>query len=111
VNDLLGCWRKQLIVTKDTRRVDILCYRVSLGQKLLNGATKYKKLYEIVDEDVKKLEAEIGPLTGLPVKMVRGVVNRLPSGADVQKLCDSAVQSLDQILSDTILPNPDVKVN
>ena len=46
VNDLLGCWRKQLMMAKDTRRVDILCYRVSLSQKLLNGTEKYQKLQE-----------------------------------------------------------------
>ncbi|XP_021275812.1 VIN3-like protein 2 isoform X1 [Herrania umbratica] len=102
VNDLLGCWRKQLMAAKDTRRVDILCYRVSLGQKLLNGTEKYRKLSEIVDEAVKKLEAEVGPLTGLPVKMGRGIVNRLSSGPEVQKLCSSAVESLDKILFDTI---------
>ncbi|GAV85650.1 fn3 domain-containing protein/DUF1423 domain-containing protein [Cephalotus follicularis] len=103
VNDLLGCWRKQLMVAKDTRRVDILCYRVSLGQKLLNGTEKYKKLREIVDEAVKKLEAEVGFLTGLPVKMGRGIVNRLSSGPEVQKLCAFAVELLDQMLSRTIL--------
>ncbi|KAM7249664.1 hypothetical protein ACFE04_026776 [Oxalis oulophora] len=112
VNDLLGCWRKQLTVAKDTRRVDILCYRVSLGQKLLNGTTKYLKLLEIVDQAVKKLEAEVGTLSGLPVKMGRGIVNRLPSGAEVQKLCDFALQSLDQMLFESILypvPNPIIK--
>ncbi|KAF6162851.1 hypothetical protein GIB67_029120 [Kingdonia uniflora] len=42
VNDLLGCWRKQLMMAKDTRLVDTLCYRVSLCQKLLLGTKKYK---------------------------------------------------------------------
>ncbi|XWS73247.1 hypothetical protein CRYUN_Cryun02cG0111300 [Craigia yunnanensis] len=102
VNDLLGCWRKQLMAAKDTRRVDILCYRVSLGQKLLNRTEKYRKLSEIVDEAVKKLEAEVGPLTGVPVKMGRGIVNRLSLGPEVQKLCSSAVELLDKMLFDTI---------
>ncbi|KAK8543598.1 hypothetical protein V6N13_076401 [Hibiscus sabdariffa] len=102
VNDLLGCWRKQLMAAKDTRRVDILCYRVSLGQKLLNGTQKYLKLSEIVDEAVKKLEAEVGPLTGVPVKMGRGIVNRLSSGPEVQRLCSSAVELLDKMIFDTI---------
>ncbi|GLT80364.1 hypothetical protein SLA2020_518060 [Shorea laevis] len=109
INDLLGCWRKQLIVAKETRRVDILCYRMSLGRKLLNGTQKYQKLYEIVDEAVKKLEAEVGPLTGIPVKMGRGIVNRLSSGPEVQKLCSLAVETLDKMLSDTGVhssPNP-----
>ncbi|XWS52213.1 hypothetical protein CRYUN_Cryun11dG0047800 [Craigia yunnanensis] len=98
----LRCWRKQLTAAKDTRRVDILCYRVSLGQKLLNRTKKYHKISEIVDEAVKKLEAEVGPLTGVPVKMGRGIVNRLSSGPEVQKLCSSAVESLDKMLFNTI---------
>ncbi|XWS28106.1 hypothetical protein CRYUN_Cryun25bG0036900 [Craigia yunnanensis] len=102
VNDLLGCWRKQLIAAKDTRRADILCYRVSLGQKLLNRTEKYRKLSEIVDEAVEKLEAEVGPLTGVPVKMGRGIVNRLSSGPEVQKLCSSAVESMDKMLFNTL---------
>ncbi|KAG8639566.1 VIN3-like protein 2 isoform X2 [Manihot esculenta] len=108
VNDLLGCWRKQLMMAKDTRRVDILCYRVSLSKKLLNKTGKYQKLYNIVDEAVKKLEAEVGPLTGLPVKMGRGIVNRLSSGPEVQKLCAFALESLDKMLSSTVAhPFPD----
>ncbi|XP_044464051.1 VIN3-like protein 2 isoform X2 [Mangifera indica] len=106
VNDLLGCWRKQLMVAKDTRRVDILCYRVSLGQKLLHGTDKYQSLSKIVDDAIKMLEAEVGPLTGLPVKMGRGIVNRLSSGPEIQKLCASALQSLEEMISNTILPNP-----
>ncbi|PSS01341.1 VIN3-like protein [Actinidia chinensis var. chinensis] len=101
MNDLLGCWRKQLITAKDTRRVDILCYRVSLSQKLLMGTKYYQNLCEIVDEAVKKLEAEVGPLTGLPVKKARGIVNRLSSGPEVQRLCAHAVESLDLMLSKT----------
>ncbi|KAL7193845.1 hypothetical protein ACSBR2_025474 [Camellia fascicularis] len=102
VNDLLGCWRKQLMMAKDTRRVDILCYRVSLSQKLLAGTKYYKKLYEVVDDAVKKLEADVGHLTGLPVKMARGIVNRLSSGPEVQRLCACAVESLDSMLSKTV---------
>lgn len=90
------------MAAKDTRRVDILCYRVSLGQKLLNRTEKYRKISEIVDEAVKLLEAEVGPLTGLPVKIGRGIVNRLSSGPEVQKLCSLAVESLDKMRFDTI---------
>ncbi|KAF6142311.1 hypothetical protein GIB67_023336 [Kingdonia uniflora] len=106
VNDLLGCWRKQLMTAKDTRRVDTLCYRVSLSQKLLLGTKKYQKLIEIVEIAAKKLETEVGPLAGLPVKMARGIVNRLSSGPEVQKLCVSAVESLDLMLSSSILNLP-----
>lgn len=99
------------MVAKDTRRVDILCYRLSLGQKLLNGTEQYKNLSKIVDDAVKMLEDEVGPLTGLPVKMGRGIVNRLSSGPEVQKLCACAVESLDKMISNTILPNPSVQGN
>lgn len=102
VNDLIGCCRKQLATAKLTRRVDILCYRVSLSQKLLCGTVKYHKIFEIVDEAAKKLEVEVGPLTGIPVKMGRGIVNRLSSGPEVQKLCTLAVESLDSMFSTAV---------
>ncbi|WCJ42201.1 vernalization5/VIN3-like [Euphorbia peplus] len=104
VNDLLGCWRKQLLIAKDTRRVDILCYRMSLSQKLLNPTGKYRKLYEIVEEAVKLLQDEVGPVSGLPVKMGRGIVNRLSSGPEILKHCASALESLDKIVSTITLP-------
>ncbi|GMH17962.1 hypothetical protein Nepgr_019803 [Nepenthes gracilis] len=99
-NEFLSCWRKQLTIAKDTRREDILCYRLSLSQKLLAGRKLFKNLFGIVNEAVKKLEAEVGPLTGLPVKVGRGIVNRLSSGQEVQRLCASAVEVLDSMLSD-----------
>ncbi|XP_054822259.1 VIN3-like protein 2 [Prosopis cineraria] len=105
-NDLLGCCRKQLSVAKCTRRVDILCYRVSLTQRLLQGTEKYKKLYELINEAVKKLEPDVGPLTGSPVKIGRGIVNRLSSGPEVQKFCGFALELLDSSLSEMILPRP-----
>ncbi|XP_065851329.1 VIN3-like protein 2 [Euphorbia lathyris] len=103
VNDLLGCWRKQLLIAKDTRRVDILCYRLSLSQKLLNPTGKYRKLYQIVDGAVKQLQDEVGPLSGLAVKMGRGIVNRLSSGPEVQKGCALALMSLDKMVSTLIV--------
>lgn len=110
VNDILGSWRKQLLIARDTRRVDILCYRVSLCRKILAGTKHYQKLYDIVDEAVKKLEADVGPLTGLPVKMARGIVNRLSSGPEVQRLCAFAIESLDTILSERVPDMSDCKV-
>ncbi|KAM1172521.1 hypothetical protein ACFX15_022157 [Malus domestica] len=104
VNDLLGSWRKQLVIAKDTRRVDILCYRISLSHKLLKGTAKYQKLHEIVDEAMMKLQGEVGPLTGLPLKMGRGIVNRLSSGPEIQKLCAFAVESLDLVLQKATFP-------
>lgn len=106
VNDLLGCWRKQMMIARDTRRVDIMCYRISLSQKLLGGTHRYEKLLEIVNEAMEKLEAEVGPLTGLPVKRARGIVNRLSSGQEIQRLCAFAVESLDSVLSNTTFSDP-----
>ncbi|KAL0339957.1 UNVERIFIED_CONTAM: VIN3-like protein 2 [Sesamum radiatum] len=106
VNDLLGSWRKQLVVARDTRRVDILCYRLSLGQKILGGTKHYQKLCGMIDEAVEKLEDEVGPLTGLPVKKARGIVNRLSSGPEIQRLCASAVESLDLMLSKRVSDMP-----
>ncbi|PKA49452.1 VIN3-like protein 2 [Apostasia shenzhenica] len=93
INDLLGCWRKQLIVVKEARRVDALCYRVSLSHKLLSRSTKYHKLHQIVDQAMKKLEGEVGPLDCLP-NLGRGIVNRLSVGAEVQRLCVRAIEEL-----------------
>ncbi|KAL5549174.1 hypothetical protein UlMin_004405 [Ulmus minor] len=109
VNDLTGCWRKQLAIAKETRRVDILCYRVSLTHKLLKGTEEYPKLYEIVDDAVDKLQADVGPLTAASaLKMGRGIVNRLSCGPEVQKLCASALELLDSMRSDaTWQPLPD----
>ncbi|XP_057767287.1 VIN3-like protein 2 isoform X2 [Salvia miltiorrhiza] len=102
VNDLLSSWRKQLVVARDTRRVDILCYRLSLSQKILAGTKHYQHLFRIIDEAVEKLEEDVGPLTGLPVKKARGIVNRLSSGPEIQRLCASALESLDFMLSNRV---------
>lgn len=98
--------KKQLIVARDTRRVDILCYRLSLSQKISVGAGNCPKLYEVLDEAVKKLEADVGPLTGLPVKMARGIVNRLSFGPAVQQLCGLAVEHIDALLSERVSEMP-----
>ncbi|KAF8091702.1 hypothetical protein N665_0438s0031 [Sinapis alba] len=96
-NSLLECWKKQLTIAKETRRVDVLCYRLLLVQKLIKGSAKFTNVCEVLDEAVKSLEADVGPLSGLPMKMGRGIVNRLQSGPDVQKLCSSALESLEPL--------------
>ncbi|KAL3643046.1 hypothetical protein CASFOL_013861 [Castilleja foliolosa] len=106
VNDLLGSCKKQLVVARDTRRVDILCYRLSVAQKILAGTKLYQDLCASIDESVKMLEEEVGPLTGLPVKKARGIVNRLSSGPEIQRLCASAVESLDMMLSERASATP-----
>lgn len=83
------------MIAKETRSVDVLCYRLVLAQKLLKGTEKYRKLSETVEEAVKSLETELcGPLTDLPSAMCRGNVNRLGSATKVKDLCSSALESL-----------------
>uniref|UniRef100_A0ACD6AG09 Uncharacterized protein n=1 Tax=Avena sativa TaxID=4498 RepID=A0ACD6AG09_AVESA len=97
-NDLLGCWKKQLLIAKDARRFDVLCHRIFLSHKILISTQKYLVLHEIVDTAMKKLESELGPISGLPDKG-RGIVGRLPVGAEVQKLCAHAIETLESMLS------------
>lgn len=57
----------------------------------------------MVDDAIKLLEAEVGTLTGIPVKMGRGIVNRLSSGQEVQRLCASAVELFESMYNQTPL--------
>ena len=77
VNGLIGCWRKQLLIAKDARRVDVLCYRISLSRRLLSGTVQYKELHAIVDRAARKIEEEVGPVGGVSSKMAHGIVSRL----------------------------------
>jgi hypothetical protein len=47
---------------------------------------------------MKMLEGELGPITGLPGKGW-GIVDRLPVGAAVQKLCTRAIETLESMLN------------
>ncbi|CAM0949702.1 unnamed protein product [Alopecurus aequalis] len=95
---ILGCWKRQLVVAKDARRVDILCSRIYLCHRLLDGTTRFKELHQIVEDARAKLETEVGPLNGMSSKMARGIVGRLPVAADVQKLCSLAMEKADDWL-------------
>jgi hypothetical protein len=59
---------------------------------------KYLVLQEIVDTALKKLEAEVGPISGAP-NMGRGIVSRLTVGAEVQKLCVEAINAMESMFS------------
>ncbi|PUZ74082.1 hypothetical protein GQ55_1G036400 [Panicum hallii var. hallii] len=97
-NDLLGSWKKQLVIAKDARRLDVLCHRIFLSHKILMSTEKYLVLQEIVDTALKKLEAEVGPISGAP-NMGRGIVSRLTVGAEVQKLCVEAINAMESMFS------------
>ncbi len=88
-------WRKQLLVAKDARRVDVLCQRLSLAQRLLDGTSRYREQHKIVDRAAKKLEGEIGRLAEAASKCVRGIVSRLSCGLDVQQLVREALEAAD----------------
>ena len=88
-----------MAVAKDARRVDVLCYRIFLSYRLLDGTSMFKELHEIVAEAKTKLEAEVGPMNGDSVKMARGIVSRLAIAADVQKLCSHAIDKANEWLA------------
>lgn len=96
-------WKKQLVVAKEARRVDVLCQRLSLCHKILSGTKQYKEMHSMVESAVKMLSKEVGPLDQV-TKMSRGIVNRLSCGAEVQKICSSAVEYFDSKFS---YPHPD----
>ncbi|KAM0849406.1 hypothetical protein ACQ4PT_053754 [Festuca glaucescens] len=107
-NDLLGCWKKQLLIAKDARRLDVLCHRIFLSHKILISTQKYVVLHEIVDAALKKLEGELGPITGHPDKG-RGIVGPLAVGAKVQKLCTHAIETLESMLNGTLTADPPIQ--
>ncbi|KAL6184573.1 hypothetical protein ACLB2K_045974 [Fragaria x ananassa] len=97
VNDLMRTWRKQIVIAKEARRLDVLCLRISLSHRILLHTKKYQKLQNTVETAIKCLNDEVGPLEHVCGKMARGIVNRLSCGAEVQKLCISAVESFDSM--------------
>lgn len=109
VSGIIGCWKKQLIIAKDARRVDVLCYRISLSYRLLDGTSRFKELHDIVGDAKAKLETEVGPVNGFSAKMARGIVSRLSVAGDVQKLCSVAIEKADTWLSDPSHTNPNLR--
>uniref|UniRef100_A0A0D9ZU50 Fibronectin type-III domain-containing protein n=1 Tax=Oryza glumipatula TaxID=40148 RepID=A0A0D9ZU50_9ORYZ len=99
VSGILGYWKRQLVIAKDARRVDMLCHRIYLSYRLLGGTTRFKELHGIIEDAKAKLESEVGPLDGMSAKMARGIVSRLPAGSDLQKLCSLAIERADELLS------------
>ncbi|XP_078175912.1 VIN3-like protein 2 isoform X3 [Carex rostrata] len=98
VNSLLGCLRKQLATAISARRVDALCERLVLSNKILTGTESYKEIGKTVSLAVAKLKKEVGPLDKVTAANARGIVNRLNCGPEVQKLCVSALEALDKML-------------
>ncbi|XP_042490641.1 VIN3-like protein 1 isoform X2 [Macadamia integrifolia] len=109
VSGILGYWKKQLVIAKDARRVDVLCHRISLSYRLLDGTSRFEELHEIVEEAKAKLETEVGSISGVSAKMGRGIVSRLSIAGDVQKLCSIAIEKADAHLSAISSANPHLR--
>lgn len=92
-------WKKQLNIAKDARRVDVLCHRIFLSYRLLDGTSRFNELHDYVKEAKSKLETEVGPVDGVSAKMARGIVSRLSVGGDVQRLCSIAVEKAHELMS------------
>lgn len=105
------CWKKQLNIAKDARRVDVLCYRIFLSYRLLDGSSRFKELHEIVRDAKAKLETEVGPVNGVSAKMARGIVSRLPVAGEVLKLCSLAIDKADEWLAAVSNKNPTCRGN
>ncbi|KAL6594558.1 hypothetical protein ACP70R_048296 [Stipagrostis hirtigluma subsp. patula] len=99
VSGILGYWKRQLVIGKDARRVDMLCHRIYLSCRLLEGTIRFKELHEIIEDAKTKLEREFGPLDGTSATTARGIVSRSSAGIDVHKLCSKAIQRADELLS------------
>ncbi|KAJ0962669.1 hypothetical protein J5N97_027791 [Dioscorea zingiberensis] len=109
VSGILGCWKKQLLIAKDARRVDVLCYRIFLSYRLLEGTSQFKELHEFVEDAKAKLETEVGPVHGVSAKMARGIVSRLSVAFEVQKLCSLAIEKVDEWLCSASQSDPKLK--
>ncbi|KAJ7973893.1 VIN3-like protein 1 [Quillaja saponaria] len=109
VTGILRYWKKQLIIAKDARRVDALCYRIYLSYRLLDGTSRFKELHEIVNDAKSKLETEVGPINGVSAKMARGIVSRLSIAGDVQKLCSLAIEKADEWLASVPCADPNCR--
>lgn len=86
-------------IAKDARRVDILCYRIFLSFRLLDGTSRFSELHDIVKDAKAKIETEVGPVNGVSSKMARGIVSRLSIAAEVQRLCSLAVEKVDELMA------------
>ncbi|KAH1095136.1 hypothetical protein GYH30_040437 [Glycine max] len=99
INELMKTWWKQLLVAKEARRTDILSLRISLAHRILVGTEVYKEVQKIVETALKLLENEVGSLDHVYASMTRGIVSRLSCGAEVQRLCSSALECFDSKFS------------
>ncbi|KAI5394815.1 hypothetical protein KIW84_061432 [Lathyrus oleraceus] len=91
---------QESLVSEEARRVDILSVRISLAHRILTGTKVYTEVHKIVETALELLEIEAGPLDHVYARMIHGIVSRLSCGAEVQKLCSTAVECFDLKLSE-----------
>nr|QBY21466.1 vernalization insensitive 3-like protein [Tulipa gesneriana] len=106
ISTIIGFWKKQLAIAKEARRVDILCYRIYLCYRLLNGTSRFKELHEVVKQAKLKLETEVDSVNGVSAKMGRGIVSRLSVAGDIQQLCSIAIAKADEWLVSVSMSDP-----
>ncbi|KAM0026251.1 putative chromatin regulator PHD family [Helianthus debilis subsp. tardiflorus] len=96
ISGILEYWKKQLTVAKECRRVDMLCYRIYLSFRILNGILMFQDLQKFVIEAKQILETEVGPLGEVCAKLARFTVSKLSVAGEVQALCNAALQKADE---------------
>ena len=70
---------------------------------MVKGSEHYEEIANIISSAVKTLEKEVGgALDQVSAIMGRGIVNRLSCGAEVQKLCSSALEIVDSTVDNTL---------
>lgn len=77
-----------------------MCICIKATSRILTGIKVYTEAHKIVETALELLEIEAGPLDHVYARMMRGIVSRLSCGAEVQKLCSTAVECFDLKLSE-----------
>lgn len=77
--------------------------------RLLDGTSKFKELHDIVTSIKGKLDAELGPASGVSTKMARCIVSRLSVAGDVQALCSTAIEKADKWLAAASSADPNYR--
>ncbi|KAI3451428.1 hypothetical protein Pfo_008093 [Paulownia fortunei] len=99
VSSIIGCWKKQLKIAMDAHRVDVLCYRIFLSYRLLDGTSRFKELHKLITDLKAELEIELGPLNEAAAKMSRGHAGRLHAASHVRILCTLAIEKAEELLT------------
>lgn len=70
---------------------------------MVKGSEHDKEITSMIGSAVRTLEKEVGgALDQVSAIMGRGIVNRLSCGAEVQKLCSSALEIVESTVDNTL---------